>query len=81
MQAVESIRREAAQAGLVGVELEARLAFGEIETASGAAAAGRRHLESLRTDASGKEFLLIARKAGRRLQQRPEVTVSNGPSR
>jgi tetratricopeptide (TPR) repeat protein len=81
MQAVESIRREAAQAGLVGVELEARLAFGEIETASGAAAAGRNHLESLRADASAKGFLLIARKAGRRLQQRPEATVSKGPSR
>jgi tetratricopeptide (TPR) repeat protein/TolB-like protein len=63
-RAIESARREAAQAGLAGLELEARLALGETEMRSDQVG-GRDHLESVRKDATGKGFLLIARKAVR----------------
>jgi DNA-binding winged helix-turn-helix (wHTH) protein/tetratricopeptide (TPR) repeat protein len=49
--------------GYEGVELEARLAFAEIETKSGQATAGRAHMAALEADAKAKGYLLIARKA------------------
>jgi tetratricopeptide (TPR) repeat protein/TolB-like protein len=62
---VDSIRERAAKAGLAGVELEARLARGEIEMRSGNVAAGRARLETLQKDASARGFALVARKAAR----------------
>jgi tetratricopeptide (TPR) repeat protein len=62
-RALESILREAAKGGLVGLELEARLALGEIELKSGKIPAGRARLQSLEKDASARGFRLIARKS------------------
>jgi tetratricopeptide (TPR) repeat protein len=49
--------------GFIGVELEARLALGEIEVRSGATIRGRAHLQAVERDASSRGLLLIARKA------------------
>jgi ATP/maltotriose-dependent transcriptional regulator MalT len=65
IKAVEAIRRDAAKAGRVGVELEARLARGEIDMRSGNVAAGRARLEALQKDASARGFALVARKSAR----------------
>ena len=54
---------EAIKANLLGFQYEARLALGELEVKSGKAAAGRARLMTLKKDAKGKGFLLIARKA------------------
>jgi tetratricopeptide (TPR) repeat protein/tRNA A-37 threonylcarbamoyl transferase component Bud32 len=53
---------EAERAGFVDYELEARLAAGEIETASGRAA-GRAHLAALAKDATAMGFGQVARRA------------------
>jgi len=62
---IEATRLEAAKAGLVGLELEARLALGEIEMRSGKQSSGRARLESLQKDAAARGFGLIARKSAR----------------
>ena len=54
---------EAIKYGYVNYQFEARLALGEIEMKSGSTTAGRARLNALETDATAKEFLLIARKA------------------
>jgi eukaryotic-like serine/threonine-protein kinase len=64
--ALEALRRtfaEAARTGWVDHELEARLAAGEIELASGRAAAGRARLAALAKDAAARGFGLVARRA------------------
>jgi tetratricopeptide (TPR) repeat protein/TolB-like protein len=63
IKAVEAVRGAAAKAGLAGVELEARLARGEIEMRSGNVGAGRARLETLQKDASARGFGLVARKS------------------
>jgi hypothetical protein len=50
-------------AGDLVAAFEARLALGEIEMASGRAAAGRSHLAALERDAKAKGLLRIARRA------------------
>jgi serine/threonine protein kinase/tetratricopeptide (TPR) repeat protein len=60
---IEATRQEAIKTGLVGVELEARLALGELEMKSASSAAGRARLELVQQAASAKGFGLIARKA------------------
>ncbi len=60
---IEATRLEAVKAGLVGVELEARLALGELEMKSARSAAGRARLELLEKTASARGFGLIARRA------------------
>lgn len=65
MAALEELSRalaEAKKADLVPVELEARLALGQVEVKS-TPAAGRKHLASLEQEARRKGFILIARKA------------------
>jgi tetratricopeptide (TPR) repeat protein len=62
-RALETILREASRSGLAGLELEARLALGEVEMRSGKIPSARARLESLRKDASAKGFKLIARKS------------------
>jgi tetratricopeptide (TPR) repeat protein len=54
---------DATKENLTGLQLEARLAIGEVETKSGDRSAGRADLAALQKDATAKGFLLIARKA------------------
>lgn len=54
---------DAAKEGLTGLQLEARLALGQIESKSGDRAAGRTQLAAVQKDATAKGFLQIARKA------------------
>jgi len=57
---------QAEQAGLLGPQLEARLALGEIEIASGRIAEGRERLTALEREAQALGYQLIARKAASR---------------
>ena len=54
---------DATKEGLAGLQLQTRLALGEIEMKASASAAGRARLFTLEKDAREKGFLLIARKA------------------
>jgi len=56
--------QEAEQAGLLGRQLEATLALGEVEIKSGKKDAGKARLQALEKDAKGKGFVLIAQRAG-----------------
>jgi hypothetical protein len=49
--------------GCDGLEFETRLALGDIEMTSGRSAAGRLRLEELESEARGRGFGLVARKA------------------
>jgi hypothetical protein len=49
--------------GFAAVELDADLALGEVEIASGQTAQGRSRLESVERQARSKGFLLIANQA------------------
>ncbi len=60
---LEGTLAEAERAGFVPIELEVRLALGEIEIKMAKADAGRARLAALEKDATAKGFLLIARKA------------------
>jgi tetratricopeptide (TPR) repeat protein len=60
--ALEAAVEDAAKHGLTGAMLEARLALGQIEVASGDRS-GRSRLASLERDAKARGFALIARKA------------------
>ena len=63
---------QAVKAGLVDIELEARLALGEVEMRSVAkGAAGRARLELLQKAASAKGFGLIARRADAAMRRSP----------
>jgi eukaryotic-like serine/threonine-protein kinase len=65
--ALEQVIAQAAQAGLLGPQLEARLALGELEIERGRAAAGRARLETLQGEARALGYGLIARKAASRI--------------
>jgi hypothetical protein len=54
---------EAKKASLVPLELEVRLALGEIEIKAGKSALGRAELKTLEQEAKAKGFLLVGRKA------------------
>jgi eukaryotic-like serine/threonine-protein kinase len=54
---------EAGKLGYVGIQLQARLALGEIEMKSGKRILGRNHLEAVEKDAAAKGFFLIAHQA------------------
>jgi DNA-binding winged helix-turn-helix (wHTH) protein/tetratricopeptide (TPR) repeat protein/TolB-like protein len=49
--------------GYMGIELDARLAFAEIEMKTGQVTAGRTHLARIEADARAKGYNLVARKA------------------
>ena len=51
--------------GYQGIELDARLALGEIEMKAGQPTAGRRHLTSVEADAKSKGYNLVAHKAAK----------------
>ena len=65
--ALEQVIAQAGQAGLLGPQLEARLALGEIEIVRGRAAKGRARLEALQQEAQALGYGLIARKAAARV--------------
>jgi tetratricopeptide (TPR) repeat protein len=71
VRTIEAARRAAVKSGLVGVELEAGLALGEIEMRSARSAAGRARLERLQMTASAKGFGLIGRKAAAAMRPLP----------
>ncbi len=60
---LRSIVEEATARGYVWLAFEARLPLGGIEMRAGQREAGRAHLASVKTDAAGRGFALIARKA------------------
>ncbi len=60
---LEAIIAETSKMGLRHYEFQARLAAGEVETASGNAAVGRARLATLESEAMARGFGLIARKA------------------
>jgi tetratricopeptide (TPR) repeat protein/TolB-like protein len=62
-KSIQSALADATKENLTGIQLEARLAMGEVEMKSGDRSAGRAHLATLQKDAFSKGFLLIARKA------------------
>jgi hypothetical protein len=62
---------DATRENLTGLQLEARLAIGEVETKSGDRSAGRADLAALQKDATAKGFLLIARKASAAAAHKP----------
>ena len=67
LRALEAALLEATRAGLLGLQLDARLAQGEIELRTGNATSGRARLMALGQEASAKGFRLLARKAHRAL--------------
>jgi hypothetical protein len=69
-RSLEGLLEEATRLGLVALQLDIRLALGELEVQSADAGSGRAKLAALRTEASAKGYGLIARKADR-LQQEP----------
>ena len=63
LRKLRSVVAEARKYGFLGVELEARLAMGEVEMKSGLAGPGSKSLADLEKDAQAKGYGLIARKA------------------
>jgi tetratricopeptide (TPR) repeat protein/tRNA A-37 threonylcarbamoyl transferase component Bud32/TolB-like protein len=61
--ALEQVIAQAKQAGLLGLQLEARLALGELDLERGHAAEGRARLAALQQEARALGYGLIARKA------------------
>lgn len=73
-EVIESLNRTIADAHkhhYLGVELEARLALGEVEVKSGAIDRGRTHVRSVETIASQNGFGLLANKAKASLSSNP----------
>jgi tetratricopeptide (TPR) repeat protein/TolB-like protein len=62
-RSLEALLAEAVQLGLVAVQFNIRLALAELEIESGDTAKGRARLMALRSDAAGKGYGLVARKA------------------
>ena len=63
LKILENAHSQAAQSGYLFYTLESGLAAGEIEISSGQTTGGRSRLQAIQKEASGKSFLLIARKA------------------
>jgi hypothetical protein len=63
-QTAQAVLAQAAQAGLLDLQLEARLALARIETERGQAAAGQARLAAVQEEARALGYGLIARKAG-----------------
>lgn len=61
---LERTLSDATRFGFVPLQLDARLALGQIEMKTGRAASGRARLDALERDAKAKGFLLVARRAG-----------------
>lgn len=65
IQGAQKVANDAAKSGMPGFHLEARLAIGKIELASGKSAMARNELRTVQKEAEAKGFLLIAQKAAR----------------
>jgi tetratricopeptide (TPR) repeat protein len=65
IEAVQKVAGDASKSGMPGFELEARLAIGEIELASGKSSLARTELSTVQKQAAAAGFLLIAQKAAR----------------
>ena len=63
-QVAKAVLAQAAQAGLLDLQLEARLALARIEIESGHAAEGQARLASVQQEAKALGYGLIAHKAG-----------------
>jgi serine/threonine protein kinase/tetratricopeptide (TPR) repeat protein len=63
LASLETALAEAARLGLVGAQLEVRLALGEIELGAGEDRSGRSRLVALEQEARAQGFALVARKA------------------
>jgi Tfp pilus assembly protein PilF len=63
--ALRAALSEANKQGLTGLQLEARLALGQIASASGDRSGGQAQLAAVQKDAASKGLLLVARKAAR----------------
>jgi tetratricopeptide (TPR) repeat protein len=68
LDALEPLRREARQAGMLGCELDLRLAQAEIDARWGNKAGGRRLLESIAQEARSKGYGGASRRASRILE-------------
>jgi tetratricopeptide (TPR) repeat protein len=64
-EALRTAVRDANKQGLTALQLEARLALGQIASASGDRGAARAQLAAVQKDAASKGMLLVARKAAR----------------
>jgi hypothetical protein len=62
--ALDGAAAEAAKAGYVGVNLELRLAAGQVEQAAGRAPSARVRLGGVAKESAAKGFGLIARQTG-----------------
>src|SRR5262245_25941963 len=71
-----NIVAQARKAGMVAIELEARLALSEIEIASGSVDIGRARLAALETEASRKGYKSIADRAAKSRNRAPDPTFS-----
>lgn len=74
---IESVLSETKARKLDGIELDARLAQGEIELLDGDSALARAHLKAVQTLATQRHFLLAARKA-RALVQSGQHLIAGG---
>ncbi|HYR89444.1 MAG TPA: protein kinase [Terriglobia bacterium] len=74
---LELVVREARNARLIQLELEARLALAAIEVATGRLQAGRLRLEALETEALKKGYKYIADRAAAARKKIPIITAQN----
>jgi Tfp pilus assembly protein PilF len=65
VDSLQKVAREAKIAGMRGLELEARLAIGEIQTSDGKGQIARKELQQVQSEASEKGFGLIAQRAAK----------------
>ena len=72
---MEEIVRQAHNAKLIELELEARLALAEVEIATGRVEVGRRHLDVLETEASKRGYKFIADRAAAARKKIPGSTA------
>jgi tetratricopeptide (TPR) repeat protein/TolB-like protein len=70
LQCLNTALADATRLGLVGAQLEARLALGEIEVGAGEARSGRHRLVVLEQEARARGFALVARKAAAAIAQK-----------
>ncbi len=70
---LESVLSAAERASFYSLQLDARLALGQMEMRSEQTAAGRARLETLEAEATAKGYGLIARKAAEARAARPQI--------
>jgi hypothetical protein len=68
-RALKEVLAQAGKLGLVGIQLETRLALADLELRGGGSQAGRARLTALEKDATAKGFQLVAKAAAAALRQ------------